>query len=57
MNKNNVILYCIGITGVFFSSAVLTAEINTPSKLTGLGIIVGLSTLFVYNLIKEKTNG
>lgn len=57
MNKNNIILGLIGITGTFFSSAVLVSELNSAAKLTGLGVILGISTLFVYNLIKEKTNG
>lgn len=57
MNKNKVVLALIGITGVFFSSAVLTSELIPSAKLTGIGIILGLSTLFVHNLIKENNNG
>lgn len=54
MKKNNVIMWLIGATGVLFTAAVLSNDIEVASRLGGVGFVTGVSALFVTALIKEK---
>jgi hypothetical protein len=52
------VLSLITLTGLcFISATVLNDGTSVPSKLVNIGTIIGISTLFVYNLIKERNNG
>jgi hypothetical protein len=54
MKKNNILLSLIATTGGLFVTAIISNDMVLATKLTGIGIITGISALFVNALIKEK---
>ena len=57
MNKNNILLGLITITGLLFVSAIFVESLELSTKLGSTGVITGISALFVKGLLKENSNG
>jgi hypothetical protein len=54
MKKNSILLSLIVTTGGLFITAFISNDMVLATKLTDIGIITGISALFVKDLIKQK---